>query len=106
MDHPLYTSFHLRPRHAYTRLYVRISRTSMQFVVIVRWAAIINTVQPFVAAEIQRHRSKQRLLPKCKHYNAYKKFHIFNSLIYPLPIFTCRIPSQDTAIVYRAVWRE
>jgi hypothetical protein len=27
---------------------------------------------------------------KCKYYNAYKKFHILHSLIYPLPIFTCQ----------------
>jgi hypothetical protein len=60
----------------------------VQFV-FARRAAIINTLQPFEAAEILRHRSTQRLIPKCKYYSAYKKTHIFNSFIYPLPIFNC-----------------
>jgi len=44
----------------------------------VRRAAIINTVQPFAAAQIQRHRSTQRFIPKCKYYNAYKKVSHFS----------------------------
>jgi len=76
-------------KFTHTRLYLLISGTSMQFVVFVRWAAIIDIVQPFAAAQIQLHRSTQSLIPKCKYYSAYKKVSHFHSLIYPLPIFTC-----------------
>ena len=74
----IWVSIYVSDTH--TRLYL-ISRTSMQFIVFVRWAAITNTVQPSAAAEIQRHRSTQRLIPKCKYYNAYKKVSHF-SFIY------------------------
>jgi len=78
----------------------------MHFIVFVRWAAIINTVQPFAAAEIQRHHSTQSLIPKCKYYNAYKKFHIFIHLFIHYRFLPARSPSQDTVIVYTVVWHE
>jgi hypothetical protein len=82
-------------KHAHARTHTHTTLSpyqldSMQFIVLVRRAAIINTAQPLAVAHIQRHRSTQRLIPQCKYYIAYtKKFHIFHSLIYPLPIFTC-----------------
>jgi hypothetical protein len=65
----------------------------MQFIVFVRWAAVVNTVQPFAAAAAaadtasSQHTeaySKMQVLQ-----SIYKMLHIFHSLIYPLQIFTC-----------------
>ena len=88
MDHPVYTSFHL--------LLIRTHRTlspyqqdSKQFIVFVRRPAIINTAQPSAMAQYSVIAVHKGLFHNASTTVHIKMFHIFQSLIYSLLIFTC-----------------